>query len=108
MVSMIDNLQPSTINLGVGLFLSLMGNFDYPFPSNDVRFISVVPDHLRDAIFQVSFFKMSYFHDIWNLPSPSASMEGIGHLGMAMPLSAAEVVYNIAQQASANPNLAPP
>jgi hypothetical protein len=43
-VSMIDNLQPGTVNLGVGLFPSLMGTFGYPSPSNDVRLISVVPN----------------------------------------------------------------
>jgi hypothetical protein len=85
-VPMIDNPQPGTVNLGVILFPSLMGTFDYLPPSNDVRFISVVPDQPRAAIFQVSSFKMSYFHDPWDLPSPSASMEGIGHLGMAIPL----------------------
>jgi hypothetical protein len=77
-------------------------------PSNDVRFISVVPDQPKAAIFQVSSFKMSYFHDPWNLPSPSALMEGIGHLGMAMPLSIVEVAYSVVQQASTNPDLAPP
>jgi hypothetical protein len=43
-VPMIDNPQPCTINLGVRLFPSLMGTFDYPPPSNDVNFILVVPD----------------------------------------------------------------
>jgi hypothetical protein len=52
-------------------------------------------------------FKTSYFDDPWNLPSPSTSMEGVGHLGMAMPLSAAKVKYNIVQQALANPNSTP-
>jgi hypothetical protein len=35
-------------------------------------------------------------------------MEGVGNLGMAMPLSIVEVAYNIVQQASTNPDLAPP
>jgi hypothetical protein len=30
---------------------------------------------------------MTYFNDLWTLPSPSAMMEGTGHHGMAMPLS---------------------
>jgi hypothetical protein len=85
-----------------------MGTFDYPPPSNDVRFISVVPDQPKAAIFQVASFKTSYFEDPWTLPSPSASMEGVGNLGMAMPLSIVEVAYNIVQQASTNPDLAPP
>jgi hypothetical protein len=43
-VSMIDNPQPSTVNLGVGFFPSLMGTFDYPPPSGDVKLISVSHD----------------------------------------------------------------
>jgi hypothetical protein len=58
-------------------------------------------------IFQVMSFRMSYFNDPWILPSPSDSMEGIGHPRMAMPLSVVEVAYNIVQQALANPDLAP-
>jgi hypothetical protein len=48
---------------------------------------------------------MTYFHDPWNLPSPSASMEGIGNFDMAIPLSTTKVVYSIVQQASANPDM---
>jgi hypothetical protein len=44
MVPMIDNPQPGTINVGVGLFPSLMGTFDYLSPSGDVKLISVVLD----------------------------------------------------------------
>jgi hypothetical protein len=65
-VSMIDNPQPSTINLGVGWFPYLMGNFDYPPHSNDVKFILVVLDKPKDAIFQVASFRTSYFNDPWN------------------------------------------
>jgi hypothetical protein len=104
MVPMIDNLQPSTINLGAKLFPYLMGNFDYLLPSNDVRFFLNFPNQSKAAIFQVTSFKMSYFEDPWNLPSPSTLMEGVGNLGMDMPLSTTEVSYNIVQQASTNPN----
>jgi hypothetical protein len=34
-------------------------------------------------------------------------MDEIGHSGMSMPLSAAEVAYSLVQQASANPDLTP-
>ena len=105
---MVDNSQPGTVNLGVGLFMLLMETFDYSLPSNDVRFISAIPDQPKATIFQVSSFKMSYFNDSWNLPSPSTSMEWIGHLGMTMKLSPSEVVYTVVQQASTNPNLVPP
>jgi hypothetical protein len=69
---MIDSPQPRNVNLGAIFFSSLMGTFDYPPPSNDVRFISIVPDQPKDENFQISSFKMSYFHDPWNLPSSSA------------------------------------
>jgi hypothetical protein len=107
-VPMIDNPQPGTVNLGVRLFPYLMGTFDYLSPANDVKFILVVPDQPKAAIFQVASFRTSYFNDPWILPSPSASMEGVGNPGMDMPLSIAEVAYSIVQQASTNPDLAPP
>jgi hypothetical protein len=72
-----------------------MGTFDYPSPSGDVNLISVVHDHPRATILQVSSFLMSYFNASWTLPSPSDSMEGTGHLGMAMPLSVDEFAYII-------------
>jgi hypothetical protein len=98
-VPMIDNPQPSVINIGVGLFPSLMGTFDYPPPHDDIKFIS---NHHKVEIFQVSSFCMTYFEDPWILPSPSAMMDETGHSGMSMPLSAAEVAYSLVQQTSAN------
>ena len=44
MVPMIDNPQPGIVNVGVGLCPPLMGTFDYPSPSGDVKFISTIPD----------------------------------------------------------------
>jgi hypothetical protein len=58
-VWMIDSPQPNTIKLGVGLFLSLMGTFDYPPPSSDVNLISFVLNQSRDGILQVSSFRTS-------------------------------------------------
>jgi hypothetical protein len=94
---MIDNPQPNIVNIGVVLCPPLMGAFDYPPPFNNVKFISVVLDQPKVEIFQVSSFQMTYFDDPWTLPSPSAMMEGTGNHGMAMPLSAVEVVYSIVQ-----------
>jgi hypothetical protein len=50
---------------------------------------------------------MTYFADLWILPSPSATMDEIGHSGMSMPLLAAEVAYSLVQQASSNPDPTP-
>jgi hypothetical protein len=66
-VPMIDNPQLGIVNIGVGLFPSLMGTFDYPPPQGNVKFIS---DHHKVEIFQVSSFHTNYFNDAWILPSP--------------------------------------
>jgi hypothetical protein len=66
-VLMIDNPQPGVVNVGVGLCPYLMGNFDYPPPQGDVKFIS---DHHKVEIFQVSSFHTTYFIDLWIIPSP--------------------------------------
>jgi hypothetical protein len=50
---------------------------------------------------------MTYFYDLWTLPSPSTTIEGTGHHGMAMPLSTTEVAYSVVQQDSVDPNLTP-
>jgi hypothetical protein len=86
MVPMINNPQPDIVNIGVGLCPPLMGTFIYPPPPDDIKFVSNQP---KVEIFQVSSFRMTYFHDPWTLPSPSSTMEGTGHHGMAMPLSVA-------------------
>jgi hypothetical protein len=100
-VPMIDNPQAGVVNVRVGFCPSLMGTFDYPPPHDDVKFIS---NHHKAEIFQVSSFRTTYFADPWILPSPSATMDETGHSGMSMPLSVAEVVYSLVQQASANPD----
>jgi hypothetical protein len=76
-----------------------MGTFDYPPPQGDVNFIS---DHHKVEIFQVSSFCMTYFNDLWILPSPSTTLEGTGHHGMSMPLPAVEATYSLFQQASSD------
>jgi hypothetical protein len=106
-VLMIDNPQPSIVNIGVGLCPPLMGTFDYPPPSNDIKFISTISDQPKVEMFQVSLFRTTYFDDLWTFPSPSAMMEGTGHHGRAMPLSVTEVAYSIVQQDSFDPNLTP-
>jgi hypothetical protein len=71
-VPMIDNPQPDIVNIGVGLCPPLMGTFDYPPPSDDVKFIS---DQPKVEIFQVSSFRTTYFND------PVDSSFPIGHDG---------------------------
>jgi hypothetical protein len=87
-IPMIDNPQPDIVNVGVSLCPPLMGTFDYPPPSDDVKMVSVVPDQPKAEIFSVWSFRMTYFNDPWILPSPLAMMEEISHHGMSIPLSA--------------------
>jgi hypothetical protein len=60
MVPMIDNPQLGVINVGFGLCPSFMGNFDYPPPHGDIKFIS---NHHKVELFQVSLFRTTYFED---------------------------------------------
>jgi len=108
MVLMIDNPHQGTFNLGVELFPYLMGTFYFPPPSNDAKFILVVPDQPKAAIFQVASFQMTYFNDPCTLPSPLALMEWVGNPDMAMSLSIIEITYNIVQQTSSNFYPTPP
>jgi hypothetical protein len=91
MISMIDNPQPKTVNVGVDLCPSLMGTFNYLPPFGNIKLILATPDQPRAEIFQILSFRTTYFHDPWTLPSPWASMEGTGNYGMAMPLFMPEV-----------------
>jgi hypothetical protein len=93
--SMIDNPKPNIVNIGVGLCPHLMGTFNYPPTSGDVKLISTVLDQPKAEIFKVLLFHTTYFNDPWILPSPSTTMEGTGHHGMAMPLFMEKVVYSI-------------
>jgi hypothetical protein len=99
-IPLVDNPQAGVVNIGVGLCPSLMGTFDYPPPQGDVKFIS---NHHKAEIFHISSFRMTYFQDLWILPSPSDTMDAIGHAGMSTPLLAIEVAYSLVQQASATP-----
>jgi hypothetical protein len=103
-VPLIDNPQPGVVNVGVGLCPYLMGTFDYPPPHGDIKFIS---NHHKVEIFQVSSFRMTYFEDPWILPSPSTTMDEIGHPVMSMPFSVAELAYSLVQQALANTDPTP-
>jgi hypothetical protein len=103
-VPMIDNPQPSVINVGVGLCPYLIGTFNYPPPQGNIKFIS---NHHKVEVFQVLLVCMTYLDNLWILPSSSATMNGTGNSGMSMPFSTTEVVYSLVQQASTNTDPTP-
>jgi hypothetical protein len=69
---------------------------------------SFVSDQPKVAIFQVTSCRMTYFNDPWTLPFPLASMEGVSHPGMGIPLSIVECMYSIVHQTSTNSDPTPP
>ena len=93
---MINNSQPTIENISVGMYSSLMVTFDFSASNHHVYVISNRLISTRRSI----PFRTSYFSDIWTLPSPTSSCEGQSHAGMAMPLLAIEIVYQVVLESS--------
>jgi hypothetical protein len=83
-ISVIDNSQQEIEDVGVGMYSSLVGSFDFVAPIYHIHTIS------GESLSSMRFipFCTSYFNDPWTLPSSTMSYEGQSHIGMAMPLSA--------------------
>jgi hypothetical protein len=96
-VPWIENSQLETESIGVGMYPSLMGTFNFPSPVSYI--CATLVDYQKSSsptpVTRVVSFKASYLQDPWVLPSPSDSVEGHTHVGMAMPLSAAEVLIKL-------------
>jgi hypothetical protein len=86
---MIDNSQPATENIGVRMYFSLIGTFDFSTLNHHVYTMSSRLVSTGGSI----PFRTSYFSDPWTLPSLTSSCEGQSHASMAMPLSTAEIAY---------------
>jgi hypothetical protein len=78
----------------------LRSTFYYPPLTDNVHYMTVVPDQPQDENFQILSFHTMYFHYLWILPSPYTMMEGTEYHGMDMPLSMTEFSYSIIQRAS--------
>jgi hypothetical protein len=99
-IPVIDNSQPTTENISVRMYSSLMGTFDFSAPIHHVYAMSSRPASTGRSI----PFRTSYFSDPWTLPSPTSSGEGQLHAGMAMPLSAVEIAYQVVLDSSVDPD----
>jgi hypothetical protein len=88
-IPVIKNSQPTTDNISVGMYSSLMGTFIFMAPVHHIYAMSNRP---MSSMSYVPFCT-SYFNDPWTLPSLTASCEGQSHTGMDMPLSVVEMVY---------------
>jgi hypothetical protein len=86
---MVDNYQPKTENISVGIYYSLMGTFNFSAPTHHIYAMSSMPALVEESI---PFFT-SYFSDPWTLLSLTSSIACTSHAGMAIPLSATEITY---------------
>jgi hypothetical protein len=100
---MIDNSRSTTENVGVGMYSSLMGTFDFPTSNHQVYAMSSKLVSTGRSI----PFRTSYFNDPWTLPSSTLSCEGQSHDGMAMSLSTTEIAYQVVLDSSADPDPVP-
>ena len=82
-----DTKQPDE-NLGVGMYTSLMGNFDLPPPSVHINAISSSRAPIRRE-----FFRTHYFSDPWTLPSPTSTLAEGQVGGLAFPMPATKITY---------------
>jgi hypothetical protein len=98
---MIENSQPANENIGVGMYSSLMGTFDFLALIHHVYAMSSRPTSIGRSI----PFRTSYFCDPWTLPSLTSSCKVQSHAVMAMPLSAVEIAYQVVLDSS--PDLDP-
>jgi hypothetical protein len=99
-IPVINNSRPATENVSVGMYSSLMGTFNFSSPNHHIYAMSSRPVSTRRSI---PFFT-SYFNDMWTLTSPTLSCEGQSHVGMAMPLSATEIVYQVVLDSFVDPD----
>jgi hypothetical protein len=99
-VPIVDNSQKETENIGVGMYPSLMGTFNFLAP---ISYINAISGESSSSLRSVSF-RTSYFDDPWTLPSPTMSYEGQSHIRMEMSLSAAEIAYQAIQEATVDPD----
>jgi hypothetical protein len=100
-IPMINNSQPTTENVSVRMYSSLMGTFDFVAAIHHINAMSN-----RSALSMRSIpFHTSYFNDPWTLPTPTMSCEIQSHIGMTMPLSMIEIVYQAVLDSTADPNL---
>ena len=85
------------------MYSSLMGTFNFVAPSHHVYAMTSRPVSTERSI----PFHTSYFSDPSTLPSPTLSCEGQLHVGMAMPLLAAEIVYQVVLDSFVDLDLVP-
>jgi hypothetical protein len=90
LIPVIENSWQETEDVGVRMYSSLMGSFDFMAPIHHIHSISS-----RSSL-SMRFvpFRTLYFNNPWTLPSLTMSCEGQSHIGMSILLSAIKVAYH--------------
>jgi hypothetical protein len=91
LIPMIDNSQLTNENIGVRMYSSLMGTFDFMAP---IHHIYAMSSRYASLMRFIPFCTL-YFNNHWTLPSLVVSCEGQSHTRMAMPLSEIEIAYQV-------------
>jgi hypothetical protein len=99
-VPVINDSQQETKDFGVRMYSSLMDSFDFMAPIHHIHAIS----NLSSLSMRPIPFRFSYFNDPWTLTSSTMSYEVLSHIGMEMPLSTTEVVYQSILDTTADPD----
>lgn len=103
-IPVINNYQPTTENIDVRMYSSLMGTFKFLTLIHHVYAMSS-----RHASTKRSIpFYTSYFSVPWTLPSSTSSIEGQLHDGMDIPLLTTDIVYQDILTLPPIPILLPP
>jgi hypothetical protein len=83
MVPLIENSQMTTERIGVGMYPSLMGTFNFSAPVSYIHATPVGYQKLNPSvpITWVGSFRTLYFEDLWVLPSPCEWLKVLCMLG---------------------------
>jgi len=91
-IPLVDKFDPSCENIGVGLYPSLMGSFNFTAPILSLKSLPIyaISQVAQDQEVVDQSFKTNYLSDPWTLPKLDTLVDGESMLGMASPLSIAE------------------
>jgi hypothetical protein len=88
-ILMVDNSQPTTENIGVKMYSSLMGTFNFMALVHHIYAMYSRPIFSERS----APFHTSYFNNPWTLPSSISYCEGHSHTGMTIPLLTMKIAY---------------
>jgi hypothetical protein len=100
LIPMINNSQSKTEDIGVRMYSSLMGTFDFMAP---IHHIYAMSSRYALSMRFIPFCTL-YINDPWTLPLSTSSCEGQSHIGMEIPLSMKYIAYKTILDSSVDPN----